>query len=90
MSGENLQPLLPKRERDAHKGDCGHVLIIGGDYGMGGAVRMSAEAALRSGAGLVTVATRPEHLNVVSGARPEIMCCEVIKGRRFRTFVRAL
>ena len=77
LEWQNLQPLLPKRERDAHKGDCGHVLIIGGDYGMGGAVRMSAEAALRSGAGLVTVATRPEHLNVVSGARPEIMCCEV-------------
>jgi ADP-dependent NAD(P)H-hydrate dehydratase / NAD(P)H-hydrate epimerase len=68
---------LPKRRRDTHKGDFGHVLVIGGDYGMGGAVRMAAEAAMRVGAGLVTVATRPEHLNVVTGARPEIMCSQV-------------
>ena len=68
---------LPRRKRDAHKGDFGHVLIIGGDYGMGGAVRMAAEAAMRSGAGLVTVATRPEHLCVVNSCRPEIMCQRV-------------
>lgn len=72
-----LKSLLPKRRRDLHKGDCGHVLVVGGDYGMGGAVRMAAEAAMRVGAGLVTVATRPEHISVVSGARPEIMCREV-------------
>ena len=77
LQWREIKPLLPRRNRDTHKGDCGHVLIIGGDYGMGGAVRMAAEAAMRAGAGLVTVATRPEHLNVVVGARPEIMCSEV-------------
>jgi NAD(P)H-hydrate epimerase len=41
---------------------------------MGGAVRMAAESAMRIGAGLVTVATRPEHISVVSGMRPEAMC----------------
>ena len=61
------------RPRHAHKGDFGHVLVIGGDYGMGGAVRMAAEAAMRVGAGLVSVATRPEHVHVVTG-RPELMC----------------
>ncbi len=74
---EYIRPHLPKRARDAHKGDYGHVLVIGGDYGMGGAVRMAAEGSLRVGAGLVSVATRPEHVAVVSSSRPEIMCYQV-------------
>ncbi len=74
---DKLKAFLPIRPKDSHKGDYGHVLVIGGDYGMGGAVRMAAEAALRVGAGLVSVATRPEHLNIVSAVRPEIMCHEV-------------
>lgn len=74
LSWEDIKPLLPRRARDAYKGDYGHVLVIGGDYGMGGAVRMAAEAAMRMGAGLVTVATRPEHVSVVSGMCPEVMC----------------
>ncbi|MCB1828182.1 MAG: NAD(P)H-hydrate dehydratase [Coxiellaceae bacterium] len=79
LDWEALQRSLPKRDRDAHKGRFGHVLIIGGDYGMGGAVRMAAEAACRAGAGLVSVATRPEHVCVVSTDRPEIMCHQVQK-----------
>ncbi|OGO91105.1 MAG: bifunctional ADP-dependent (S)-NAD(P)H-hydrate dehydratase/NAD(P)H-hydrate epimerase [Coxiella sp. RIFCSPHIGHO2_12_FULL_42_15] len=74
---ERIQKVFPRRMRDAHKGDYGHVLVIGGDYGMGGAVRMAAEGALRVGAGLVSVATRPEHVPVVSSSRPEIMCHQV-------------
>lgn len=49
-------PNLPPRRRDAHKGDFGRVLIIGGSTGMIGAPALAANAALRSGAGLVTVA----------------------------------
>lgn len=49
-------PRLPARRRDAHKGDFGRVLIIGGSRGMVGAPSLAANAALRSGAGLVTVA----------------------------------
>ena len=63
----------PLRARIAHKGNFGHVLVIGGDYGMSGAVRMAAEAAARVGAGLVSVATRPEHVAMINIARPEIM-----------------
>lgn len=70
----DLSLYFPVRNRDAHKGDFGHVLIIGGDHGMGGAVRLSAEAALRVGAGLVSVATRPENVSLVCSTRPEIMC----------------
>ena len=47
---------LPKRPRDAHKGDFGRVLIVGGSRGMVGAVALAANAALRGGAGLVTFA----------------------------------
>ncbi|HET7570076.1 MAG TPA: NAD(P)H-hydrate dehydratase [Gammaproteobacteria bacterium] len=70
----DLRAALPPRERDAHKGKFGHVLIAGGDLGMPGAVRMAAEAALRSGAGLVSVYTRPAHVAAVVGTRPELMC----------------
>lgn len=72
-----LKLLLPKRQRETSKADYGHVLVVGGDYGMGGAVRMAAEAAMRVGAGLVSVATRPEHVAIVSGCRPEIMCHQI-------------
>lgn len=77
LDWRQLKLLLPKRRRDTSKTDYGHVLVVGGDYGMGGAVRMAAEAALRVGAGLVSVATRPEHVAIVSGNRPELMCHQV-------------
>lgn len=64
---------LPRRARAAHKGVNGHVLAIGGDHGMAGAVRLCGEAALRTGAGLVSVATRTEHLLALNAARPELM-----------------
>ncbi|MFU8895496.1 MAG: NAD(P)H-hydrate dehydratase [Gammaproteobacteria bacterium] len=65
---------LPARARDAHKGQFGHVLVIGGDEGMGGAARLAGEAALRAGAGLVSVATHPAHVAPILAARPELMC----------------
>ncbi|GLQ97373.1 NAD(P)H-hydrate dehydratase [Dyella mobilis] len=69
-----LEPsCLPPRERDAHKGDAGHVLAIGGDHGTAGAIRLCGEAALRGGAGLVSVATRIENLMALNAARPELM-----------------
>ncbi len=62
------------RCRNAHKGDFGHVLIVGGDYGMSGAARLAGEAALRVGAGLVSIATRRSHSGVLNLPRPELMC----------------
>ena len=64
---------LPARDRAAHKGDFGHVLIVGGGPGMPGAVRLAGEAALRSGAGLVSVATHPSHAALLVASRPELM-----------------
>jgi hydroxyethylthiazole kinase-like uncharacterized protein yjeF len=71
---KEIQQFLPPRQRDAHKNDFGHVLVIGGDYGMAGAARMAGESALRSGAGLVSVATRHEHIPGIIASRPELMC----------------
>ncbi|HJS36357.1 MAG TPA: NAD(P)H-hydrate dehydratase, partial [Pseudoxanthomonas sp.] len=64
--------LLPRR-RNTHKGESGHVLCIGGDEGSGGAVALCAEAALRAGAGLVSVATRAMHVAALLSRRPEAM-----------------
>jgi ADP-dependent NAD(P)H-hydrate dehydratase / NAD(P)H-hydrate epimerase len=66
-------PLLP-RSRCAHKGHFGHVLMIGGNHGYMGAIRLAGEAALRSGAGLVSIATRTAHASLVTIGRPELMC----------------
>ena len=71
---ENYQHYLKPRPRDWHKGLSGYVLVIGGELGFSGAPRMAAEAALRVGCGLVTIATRPEHAAVLNANCPEIMC----------------
>jgi ADP-dependent NAD(P)H-hydrate dehydratase / NAD(P)H-hydrate epimerase len=71
-----LEPLLdclPPRPATAHKGFYGTVLVVGGDYGMAGAAALAAEAALRCGAGLVQVATRPEHVSALVARTPEVM-----------------
>lgn len=73
MEWDILANKLPCRSPISHKGDHGHLLIIGGDYGMSGACRIAGEAALRTGAGLVSIATRPENVNAVNSARPELM-----------------
>lgn len=73
MNQKTLSASLKRRARDAHKGDFGHVLIVGGGAGMPGAVRLAGEAALRTGAGLVSIATHPTHANIIVASRPELM-----------------
>ncbi len=68
-----LRNLLPPRPRAAHKGDFGHVLVIGGGKGMPGAARLCGEAALRAGAGRVSIATDPAHAAMLTATRPELM-----------------
>lgn len=65
--------LLPERKASSNKGNFGHVLIAGGNSGMPGAVILAAKAALRSGAGLVTVVTQAENLQAIVTAVPEAM-----------------
>lgn len=81
LSLNELFPLLAPRAADAHKGDFGHVMVIGGDTGFGGAALMAAEAAARTGAGKVSVATRPEHVAAILARRPEIMAIGVVSGQ---------
>ena len=73
MDWNNIAVKLPFHSPVSHKGDHGHLLIIGGDNGMAGACRIAGEAALRSGSGLVTIATRKENVNAITSARPELM-----------------
>jgi len=74
FTADELPRILPRRTVTAHKGNFGHVLVIGGNQGMSGAVRLAGEAALRTGAGLVSVATRPAHAPLLPLVRPELMC----------------
>lgn len=69
----SLARLLRPRPGNANKSSFGHVLVVGGDTGMGGSVRLAGEAALRCGAGLASVATRHEHVAALNSARPELM-----------------
>ena len=73
MAFEDCVGLIGPRRGDAHKGWFGHVLVVGGDHGFAGAARLAGEAAGRTGAGLVSVATRPEHVGALLASRPEMM-----------------
>ncbi|HEY5682410.1 MAG TPA: NAD(P)H-hydrate dehydratase [Sulfuricaulis sp.] len=73
LTEASLHGLMPMRRQDMHKGDAGHVLVIGGDRGMPGAARLAGESAYRAGAGLVILATHPEHAAHISAACPELI-----------------
>lgn len=87
LSLEQFSAYLKPRPKNAHKGDMGHVLVIGGDDGYSGAPRMAAEAALRVGAGLVTIATRIHHANLLNLTRPEIMCHGIISASKLTPLI---
>lgn len=65
--------LIPKRKADAHKGDCGRILVVAGSRGMTGAAVLAAKSALRSGSGLVTVAVPKDERMIVASMVPEII-----------------
>jgi len=69
----DIAPHVPPRLRSAHKGRYGHLLIVAGSLGKTGAAALAATAALRSGAGLVTVATPASQQPVVAGLLMEAM-----------------
>jgi NAD(P)H-hydrate epimerase len=82
-----LVEYFPPRQRNSHKGSFGWVLGIGGNSTMSGAVRLCGEAALRSGAGKVTLATSPEHAALVNLACPELMVRGVRRGKELQTLL---
>jgi len=84
-----LASSLPRRARESHKGTHGRVLIIGGGAGMPGALRLAGEAALRVGAGLVTVAGVPDNLVAVTATRPELIYLPVSASTAMDDAIRA-
>ena len=85
---DHLKSRLPEIRADAHKNRFGHLLVIGGDLGMGGAAILAAESALRVGAGLVTLITRPEHVSAALSRCPEVMALGY--GKDTRNLAKAL
>ncbi|HYA18591.1 MAG TPA: NAD(P)H-hydrate dehydratase [Bryobacteraceae bacterium] len=73
VTRESVAPLFAPRPRDANKGTFGHVLVVAGSRGKSGAAAMCALAALRAGAGLVTVACPGSVLASVAEYAPEVM-----------------
>jgi len=73
ITAKDIAPLIGPRPRDSNKGMYGHVLVVGGSLGKAGAAAMAGFSALRSGAGLVTVATPRSALATVAGFHPELM-----------------
>lgn len=72
-----LKRVIIERPRSSHKGDYGHLLLIGGTYPYGGAIIMAALAAVNSGAGLVTVATDKENIPALHSHLPEAMAFDL-------------
>ncbi|HEX3819864.1 MAG TPA: NAD(P)H-hydrate dehydratase [Candidatus Sulfotelmatobacter sp.] len=73
ITARDIAPLIGPRPADSNKGKYGHVLVIGGSLGKAGAAAMAGISALRTGAGLSTVATPKSVLATVAGFHPEIM-----------------
>ena len=74
LQWQHFSEQLSPRVRSQHKGQSGHLLLIGGDLGMLGAISMAGQAAARTGAGLVTLATRAAHAALIASQHPELMC----------------
>jgi hydroxyethylthiazole kinase-like uncharacterized protein yjeF len=73
ISASDVYAFTPEIPFDAHKGDRGRLTIVAGNEGMGGAAILAAEAALRSGIGLVKVCTHPSNISAVHARLPEVL-----------------
>jgi hydroxyethylthiazole kinase-like uncharacterized protein yjeF len=73
ITAHDFAGIIAPRAAESNKGNYGHVLVVGGSVGKAGSVAMAGMAALRSGAGLATVATAKSVLPTVAGFHPELM-----------------
>ena len=80
LTAQNV-PRFPERKRDSHKGDYGRVLLIGGSFGMSGAIVMAGRAALVTGSGLVRLAVPERSLPMVASSMPELMTVAMPENR---------
>ena len=74
VTADQLRGVIRHRPKFSHKGDFGHALLIVGSYGMGGAAVLSAKAAMRAGAGLLTVHIPARLYDIMQISAPEVMC----------------
>ncbi|MCS6799963.1 MAG: NAD(P)H-hydrate dehydratase [Myxococcota bacterium] len=74
LEPEDLARWVGPRPADAHKGSCGHVVVLGGPPGKSGAAVLAALGAMRAGAGLATVAVPSSSVPLVAAHTPELMC----------------
>ena len=84
IAEEYILTLLAPRAPCTHKGSFGHALLVGGAEGMSGAIRLAGEAGLRSGCGLMTIATHPSHSSWLNLTRPELMVIGVSSASQLR------
>lgn len=82
MEDSDVVRMLPRRKRFSHKNTYGHLLLIAGSLGMAGAAAIAAKAALRSGAGLVTVACPEALVPLLQLHAPEAMCLPLLQNAR--------
>ena len=82
-------PTLAPRPPTAHKGQYGRVLVVGGDHGTGGAALLAAQSSLRCGAGMVSLATRAEHIAPALTRLPEVMAAAIHSSNQLMTLLDA-
>jgi hydroxyethylthiazole kinase-like uncharacterized protein yjeF len=81
LTRSRMRSFVQPRPADSHKGDYGHLLLVAGSKGRTGAAHLTAMAALRSGAGLVTVATPESCLPILAAMAPEYMTLPIAEGK---------
>jgi|SRR5215813_1551546 len=90
ITPQDIAPLIGPRPPDSNKGNFGHVLVVGGSLGKSGAAAMAGISALRTGAGLSTVATSRSVLSTVAGFHPELMTEPLQETEAGTIFLRSL
>ena len=89
LSAEGLGPLVPRRRGDEHKGSCGTVAVVAGSVGMTGAAALTADAALRSGAGRVHLGIPASLNDILEVKLSEVMTRAVARSAQAALFVAA-
>ena len=82
LDSYNLLDILPEWDVDVYKSQRGHSMIIGGDLGYGGAAALASEACLKTGCGLTSVATQPQHVSAILARCPEVMTYGITSGQQ--------
>ena len=80
---------LPTRVKTAHKYHFGHAMVVGGELGFGGAAILAAQSCIQTGAGLVSLCTRSEHIGSMLARQPEVMTRAIDSGQELEPLLNA-